>query len=131
MRLNDRTTDRQSDAHSILLSAVEEFESLFLVGNPRAGIADLDDNPAVDVPRTNDELLWTIRSLHRLGGIAYQVHQHLLNLDTVGGYRRHLLREIQFPQDASPAHLTLQQLPHLLDYLVHLQLGFIRRRVRE
>jgi hypothetical protein len=43
------------------------------MGDPGAGIADLDDDPAVDVPRTNDQSLRiVVRSFHRLDPIAHQ-----------------------------------------------------------
>jgi hypothetical protein len=73
VRLNDRTTDCQADAHSILLGAVEGFEGLLLIGDPGAGIADLDNHPAVDVPRTNDQSFRIALSFHCLDPIPHQV----------------------------------------------------------
>ena len=89
---DDRAADGEPDSHAIALRRVERLEQSFGSFGPEAdaGIAHGEANLPVFVtvgpnqqkPRT------VVDGAHRIRGIAQEVHDHLLELDTIAGDQR-------------------------------------------
>src|SRR5258707_912210 len=85
MRPNDRPTDRQPHTSPVILGRKECPEDLVLLlrGQSYTGIADRDQQLSIAGFRPDDKLTSASGSLHGIDAVEHEVHEDLLQLDTV------------------------------------------------
>src|SRR6266404_1769991 len=85
MRLDDRATDGQPHTGPVILGSKECPEDLvrLLRGQSHTGIADRDQQLTIAGFRLDGKLTSATRFLHGIDAIKHEVHENLLQLDTV------------------------------------------------
>src|SRR5258705_3032363 len=85
MRLDDRATDGQPHTGPVILGSKECVEDLvrLLRGQSHTGIADRDQQLTIAGFRLDGKLTSATRFLHGIDAIKHEVHENLLQLDTV------------------------------------------------
>src|ERR1700733_5477008 len=87
MRFDDRTANGQAHAGALILGSVEGIKDFFrlLWHKPHAGIADRDQELTIVVlPGLDRKFTYSAHIFHGLNAIENQVHEYLLQLDTIG-----------------------------------------------
>src|SRR5215831_17861934 len=117
MSLDDRATDGEPDAHAIGFRCVEGVEQLDHILGVHAH-ADIPhahaDTIAVLAFGSDQQLPRAIVHVnHRVGGVAEQVQDDLLELDPIAGDGREVLGELRLKNDAVALEVTQRQCHNL------------------
>lgn len=99
MRFDNRTTNRQSHAHSVLFRREKWLEYSFGKYDALAAVADLDLNRIDIAPNAQPDGLVISDRIHRVHAVADKVDQHLLNLNAVERERRQPFFSIDLDPD--------------------------------
>ena len=104
MSLDDRAADRQPDAHAAALGRVEGIKELVhsLPVDARAGIPHGHAHAIAVLPFGSDQQVprAVVDADHRVRGVAKQVQEDLLKLDTIANERREIISELRLNDDA-------------------------------
>jgi hypothetical protein len=91
--LNNRTTDGKPNTQAVLLGAVKRLKHFLGVRHSGTMVADFDDYAFVRILLANYQWLGVIvRILDRFRAVANEIHQYLLDLDSVSKHHRQRLR---------------------------------------
>src|SRR5467141_4643606 len=96
MRLNDRPTDGQPHTSPVILGRKECLEDLLrlLLRQSHAGIAHRNQQLTVAGFRLDGEFTSATRFLHGVDAVEHEIHEDLLQLDTIGHDLGKVLREL-------------------------------------
>ena len=85
MRLDDRTGNRQAQAHAVCFACRERFEKILLnpFGESNTSINHVDPDRAVVHQRGGNRQFVLDGSIHRFDGVADQIDQDLLDLNAI------------------------------------------------
>src|SRR5208282_2753979 len=132
MRFDNGAADRQTDAHAVRLRCDERLEQLggdFLgYARPRIGHGNLH-HVLADGGQGHCQLA-ARGVLHRIHGVAKQVHEDLLHLDTIDEHPIHLRVDRHLDPDAALVDADQGQRARFLDQLpdaLHSPLGLAPR----
>src|SRR5215472_4661172 len=122
MSLDYGLTDVQSDSHSIVLGGIEGLEE-FVRGFRWEAVAHIfhaKTYPIQPLSFGSDEQLppAIIYRAHRVGSIAYQIKNHLLELDTIPFNQRKIIGKLRFQDHPMPLKIAQRQCEHLFCGLV-------------
>src|ERR1700688_2250690 len=122
MRLNDRPTDGQPHASPVILGREECPEDLLplLRGQSHAGIADRDQQLSIAGFRLEGKLTAVSRSLHGIDTVEHEVHENLLQLDTVCHDLGKTLSKLGADGDRIAAGLAAQQDNHFSNEFIYI-----------
>jgi hypothetical protein len=113
MCLNNGSADREPNAHTIVLRAVERSEEPVggLGSETDAGILYGKPNVLGAIPlRLNQQLPRSIFNFpHRVDGVAKQIYDHLLKLHAVAVDRWEIIREVHLQGHPAPAQFTRRE----------------------
>src|SRR6202030_3580783 len=117
MRLNDRPTDGQAHTSPLILGRKECFEDLFrlLRWQSHAGIADRDQHLTVVSFRLDGKLTLFSRALHGVDTVEHEVHENLLQLDSVCHDLGKILGKLDTDGDCVAVRIAAQQDNHFLN----------------
>jgi len=118
MPLHNRSADGQSDAHAAALRGVEGVEHCLNVLRRQsdASVAHGHAHAIAVLAGGSDQQLSraAVDVGHRIGGVAEQIENHLLELGSVAGHERKIV-ELGLNDDA----MSLQVIRRQLDDLTH------------
>src|ERR1700722_12551420 len=124
MCLDNGSTDREPNAHTVALHTVERFEELIsrIGSDPAAGILHDKPNVLATIPcRLNEQLPRSIFNFpHRVHGIAKQIYDYLLKLNAVAVDRWEIISEVQLQSDPVPAQFTGRECNYLACCLIQI-----------
>jgi hypothetical protein len=133
IRFDDRAADRQPHADPIGLGRVERLEQPVEIRriDPRAGIVDFDEHAVgIALAGGNRKLARSVSGAgHRLNGVDHQIHDHLLQLDTIRRNERQVVRKPRPEPDAAAFHFGLGQRNDLVDRLIDVRAVSVRRHL--
>src|SRR5262245_8658473 len=113
MSLDDGATNGEPDTHAVGFRCVEGVEQLVhVVGvDAHAGIPHAHADTAAVLPFGSDQQLprAIVHVNHRIGGIAEEVQDDLLELDPIAGDGREILGEFQLKNDAVSLQVAQRQ----------------------
>src|SRR5215472_15989384 len=125
MSLDDATTDREPDAHAVGFRCVEGVKQLahVLGGDAHAGIPHIHAHTIDVLAFGYDHQLprAIVHVNHRVGGVAQQVQDHLLQLDSVAGDGREVLGELGLKDHPVSLEVAQRQRYDLARDLVEVQ----------
>ena len=129
MSFDDGATDGESDTHPVTFCCVEGVKQLVhdLRVDPDAGIAyHYADTIAPLSLGSDQQLPWpVVNAHHRVGSIAQQVQDDLLELDPIANDSRQVLSKLRLKNDAISLKITRRQRDDFARRLVQVQ-GFHR-----
>src|SRR5438128_2851024 len=102
MRLDDRTGDSESHAHSLSFCREERVEYLIGMFESRAGVADFNLDCVPCPAHTHPKNLVTGNGVHRLDAVANKIDQHLLDLDAIERDQRKVAFDVDIHANATP-----------------------------
>src|SRR6202051_4320810 len=96
MRFNDRATDGQTHTGALILGCKECLENLFrlLRGQSHTGVADRYQHLTVAGSRLDGKLTFASHFFHGIDAVEHEVHENLLQLDTVRHDRGKILSKL-------------------------------------
>jgi len=123
MRFDDGPTDGQSHAGALGLGGVEGIKDVFcnVWRQSYAHISYRNQNLSGLVLLRADGKFSTSRDvLHGFDAVEHQVHEYLLQLDTVGDDLGKIVREIGANRNRVPGGLIAQQNDHFTNELIYI-----------
>ena len=125
MSLDDRTADRQPDTHAAALGRVERVEQLVhaLTLDADTGVPHRHAHtiPALCFGSDQQPPRAIVDTDHRVRGVAKEIQQDLLKLNTIAGDGREVVGELRLNDHPIPLKLTQRQRNHLSRGLVQIQ----------
>src|SRR5712691_8774874 len=113
MSLDDGATDGEPDTHPVGFRCVEGVKQLLhaLGVDAHAGIPHAHAHTIAVLAFGSDQQLprAIVHVSHRVGGVAEQVHDDLLELDPIAGDGREILGELRLKNDAVSLQVTQRQ----------------------
>src|SRR5918993_514529 len=125
MSLDNGATDRQADAHAVSFCCIKCVEKLVraLSVDSHAGVPNAHTHAIAILPFCSDHQ--PPRSIlhvnHRVRGVAEQIQDDLLELNTIAGYVREAVSELRLKHDPVSLKVTSRQRYDLLKCLVQIQ----------
>src|SRR5260370_11573260 len=122
MRLNDRPTDRQPHTSSVILGGKKCPENLvrLLRRQSHTSIADRDQQLSISGFRLDGKLTSASRSLDSIDAVEHEVHENLLQLDTVCSDLGKILSKLGADGDRVAVRLAAQQDNHFSNELIYI-----------
>src|SRR5215471_8515784 len=113
MSLDNGLAHMQPDSHSLSLSCIESLKEFVRSFRCEAvsDIFDAEAHPARPVPFGPDEQFprTILYQSHRIRGIAHQIKNHLLQLDTIPINQRKTVGKLRFQDHAIPLKIAQRQ----------------------
>jgi len=110
MTLDDRAADGKADSHAVTFRCIERVKELVhdLRVDPHAGVSNACAHAIFVLPFCSDQQLPRpiVHVNHRVRGVAEQVEDDLLELDTVAGHVREAVSEFRLKHDAISLKVT-------------------------
>jgi hypothetical protein len=129
MSLDDGPADREADPHTVVLRCVEGIEQLVYVvgGDAHPRIPHAHPHTIPVVPFGSDQQLprAIVHVNHGVAGVAEQVQDDLLELDSIAGDGREILGELRLKSDAVSLKVTQRQRHDVADREAAEKLGGI------
>ena len=125
MSFDDGATDGESDTHPVTFCCVEGVKQLVhdLRVDPDAGIAYHHAHTIAPLSLGSDQQLpWAvINAYHRVGSIAQQVQDDLLELDPIANDSRQVLSKFRLKNDSASVQVTRRQRNDLARGLIQIE----------
>ena len=125
MSLDNGAADRQADAHAVTFRCKESVKELVhaLGVDPHAGIPNAHTDAIAVLPFCSDQQLPRpiVHVTHGVRGVAKQVEDDLLELDTIAGDVREVVSELRLERNPVSLKVTPRQRDNLLNRLVQIQ----------
>src|SRR5205823_3933245 len=113
MSFDDGAADGEADTHAVAFRCVEGVKQLVhaLGVDAHAGIPHAHTHTVAFVPFGSDQQLprAIVDTHHRVGGVAEQVQDDLLELDSIAGDGREIVGELRLKSDAVSLKVTQRQ----------------------